>query len=372
MKLKTRTPLLQFDGTQKKVTESLSTALFVGDQLWVASDELTSVERLTTDDGLTFGNQKSFPLGEFINLPAVGTDFDQEVDVEGMDFDGLYLWIVGSHSPKRKKVDKVVEEDEQDEDEPVKSIKKLAKVEVEGNRFILARIPLVTSADGEQTLVRSTESRHVAAQLPGGVDGNALIEAIKRDNDGKGDPHLAKFLSIPGKDNGLDIEGLAVKAERIFLGLRGPVLRGWAVVIEVVVEDRADGQLSLKHIGPKGRPYRKHFLDLDGLGIRALHAEGSDLLVLAGPTMVLDGPTAIYRWRGALDSEEERIVRRTHLPLVLEIPFGQGTDHAEGMTVVPGEGVGPRQILVVYDSPSEGKREGEHGVRAEVFDLPDA
>jgi hypothetical protein len=42
------------------------------------------------------------------------------------------------------------------------------------------------------------------------------------------DPHLGFFVGamIPGKENGFDVEGLAFYQNRIFLGLRGPVLRG--------------------------------------------------------------------------------------------------------------------------------------------------
>ena len=40
---------------------------------------------------------------------------------------------------------------------------------------------------------------------------------------------------IPGKDNGIDCEGLAVAGDRVFIGLRGPVLRGWAMIIELQV-----------------------------------------------------------------------------------------------------------------------------------------
>lgn len=43
---------------------------------------------------------------------------------------------------------------------------------------------------------------------------------------GAADPHFAPYLAIPGKGNGFDIEGLAVDGQRLFLGLRGPVLLG--------------------------------------------------------------------------------------------------------------------------------------------------
>ena len=52
----------------------------------------------------------------------------------------------------------------------------------------------------------------------------------------------------------------------------------------------------------------------------------------------------------------------------LEIPYGSGVDHAEGIAIVSGTTKSP-QILVVYDSPSEHRREGLDGVRADVFEL---
>ena len=47
--------------------------------------------------------------------------------------------------------------------------------------------------------------------------------------------------------------------------------------------------LRLREIGSHGLPYRKHLLELGGLGIRDLCVDGDDLLILAGPTMDLDG-----------------------------------------------------------------------------------
>lgn len=40
--------------------------------------------------------------------------------------------------------------------------------------------------------------------------------------------------------------------------------------------------------------YKKYFLDLGGIGLRELRLHGSDLLVLAGPTMNLGGTIAVY------------------------------------------------------------------------------
>jgi L-seryl-tRNA(Ser) seleniumtransferase len=47
-------------------------------------------------------------------------------------------------------------------------------------------------------------------------------------------------VHIPGKDNGLDVEGLASVGDRLLVGLRGPVLRGWAIVLEIEPEQVAE------------------------------------------------------------------------------------------------------------------------------------
>lgn len=371
MELKTKNPLLKFDPAEKKLVKSLSAAVFVGEHLWLASDELNSrkensIERLSTTDGLTFENHKSFPLTRLLRLPAdADPKADQEIDMEGLDIHDSHLWLLGSHSLKRSKV----EADDKGEDADL--IAKLSEVKRKGNRFVLARIPLVTDG-GEPVLPPPPASGQAspAQQLSGTIESDDLIEAIRRARGGEGDEHLAKFLDIPGKDNGLDIEGLALAGEKVFLGLRGPVLRGWAVVLELSVATGDPARLTLNTPEGSDRPYRKHFLDLAGLGVRDLSRDGEDLLVLAAPTMNLDGPSAIFRWKGALNSAGDSLVRGERLRRVMEIPFGQGVDHAEGFTFIPGVGQ-PRQILVVYDSPAKNRLSGGAGtVTADVFDLP--
>jgi hypothetical protein len=122
--------------------------------------------------------------------------------------------------------------------------------------------------------------------------GNTLTRLLRED------PHLAPFVGLAGKENGFDVEGLAVAGDRLFLGLCGPVLRGWAVVLEL----RPDGdELALRRFdGRKRRRVRKHFPQLGVLGVRDLCLHGDDLLVLAGPTMDLDGPVRVLRWRDAV------------------------------------------------------------------------
>lgn len=370
MNLKTARPVLEFSQHVEDLTGGLSAAIFIGEDLWVACDELTSVERLSPSGGGGFASQRSFELHGPLTLPAFGQeDVDQEIDIEGMDFSGGYLWVVGSHSIKRKKVS--VEKDRDDPD--ADNIDKLRKTDEKGNRYLLARVPVVHDEEtGEAVLAEfSPDGTLKAAQLlPCTPTDNALTRAIlEKDTGDKPDRHLAPWVPLPGKDNGLDIEGLAVAGEKVFLGLRGPVLRGWAVVLELHLEEGGPKELKLKKIGPKGRAYRKHILDLGGLGVRDLCADGQDLLILAGPPMTHDGPVRVFRWKGAAAETAETVVWPDELggPL-LTIPHGAGEDRAEGIALVPG--ANPPSLLVVYDAPSAARKVGDRAVRADIFGLP--
>lgn len=366
--------LLEFDpelnafGQDKSLRDGLSVALQIGETLWVANDETISLERLSlVTEGKTglyrFGrHHQQFSLHDYLRLPVPpddGADL-KEVDVEGLDYHDGYLWLVGSHSLKRTKPKL--------KDGAKQALKQLAEVRPDGNRYLLARIPL-EERDGTYSLAKQTMrdgKERTAAQLHGNHKGNDLTKALREDE------HLGAFIGIPGKDNGFDIEGLAVAGDRLFLGLRGPVLRGWAVILEVELkkDTKRPSYLRLKPIGPNNRLYRKHFLHLGGLGIRDLCVQGADLLILAGPTMDLDGPVTIFRWPNGTDPKGECGVPASELERVMDVPYGQGVDHAEGMTLFSPDGGTARSLLVVYDAASKHRQSGKSTVAADVFPLP--
>jgi hypothetical protein len=114
-----------------------------------------------------------------------------------------------------------------------------------------------------------------------------------------------------------------------------------------------------------GTRYRKHFLNLGGLGVRDLCPDGDDLLVLAGPSMALSGPVRVYRWHGAVAGRTGLVVRGDDITLETDLPHGDGVDHAEGIALLePGDGAEAR-LLVVYDSPSPARRPTPHSVLAD-------
>ena len=338
----------------KVIRAGLSACDMIGSCLWLGCDETTTVERLITRDGVRFAEHRAFSLGRIFPLPAGD---DEEIDIEGLAHDGGYLWITGSHSLKRKKP-------KRHEKDPEEALRRLSSVEADPNRYFLARVPLVPTEDGVYDLARSGIAGATAACVPMASGTNALAKALAED------PLLGRFVHIPCKENGLDIEGIAARDDRVFLGLRGPVLRGWATIIELQVRTEDPGILALNAIGPRGQPYRAHFLDLDGLGIRDLTLDGEDLVILAGPTMDLDGPTRIYRWTGALETGTSEVVTHDRLEHLLDVPYGDGVDHAEGLTLIEPDGAA-RRLLVVYDSPAAARlHEGGSAIDADVFVLP--
>ncbi|PSB01223.1 DUF3616 domain-containing protein [Merismopedia glauca] len=321
--------------------------------LWLGSDETSTIERLSLIDNRTFGNHHTFKISDFINLPEPD---DQEIDIEGLDYDETehYLWLVGSHSWKRKKP--------KDDKNEAKNLERLATLTTERNRYILARIPLVNGELFQEYKFEDVNLKSIhAAKLALTKTENVLIESLKSD------PHLKIFVSskVPGKDNGFDIEGIAVKQGKIFLGLRGPVIRGWAIILEIELEETTTDTLNLKSIGEEDSLYKKHFVYLNGLGIRDLCFEGEDLLILAGATMDLDAKVKVFRLSNAVNLPDNIL----HKPEVItDLPHGEGEDKPEGVTLFQALS-GEPSLLVVYDSPNSARLQGESNVLADVFKL---
>jgi hypothetical protein len=164
---------------------NLSAVRSDGPVLWVAGDETATVERLVADDPrdpAEFRDQTTYRLADFVDLP--GTDGAEEADIEGLARHGDFLWAVGSHSLRRRRI-KARHTGE-------KALSRLARVTGQANRQVLVRIP-VTEVDGLPTLVRELEVagvRHRAAVF--GAHGTDLRDLLADDE------HLAPFLPIPG------------------------------------------------------------------------------------------------------------------------------------------------------------------------------
>jgi len=340
------------------VKSNLSGAAFTGDWLWVAGDEACGLDRLRRLDcvgreTLRFGEPRDFPLADLLDLPGAA---DEEADLEGMAVAEGYLWVVGSHGLKRKNA--------KPERNHADNARRLAKLSLDGNRRLLACLPIEPDADGAPCLVRQAKDGRRALRLKGDAQANLLTRALADD------PHFGPYLAIPGKDNGFDIEGLAVFGRRLLLGLRGPVLRGWSALIEIEVEARGDA-LRLVPLDGGGALIRKHFLQLDGLGVRDLHFSGDDLYLLAGPTMVLNGEIRVFKWPAAkpvLAANQEPVRFEVALSESVVLPHGRGSNRAEAICDLPADLAGRKPSwLVLYDAPGADRREGEHTVFGDLL-----
>jgi hypothetical protein len=341
------------DAAEAIEAKDLSAACRAGPLLWLAGDEQSQVLRLTASaDGNSYSGAHLFRLGDFVDLPEGRNreGEDAEVDVEGIDILDDYLWLVGSHSQTRGKV--------RPDDDTEKAVKKLSTVKPHPNRNMILRLPLEGDEDHRHPV---PSSKADGAATRSAECYTNLLDALSSDQ------HLQAFLPVPGKDNGLDVEGLLALPDSLLLGLRGPVLRGWAVILEVSPSTSAEG-------GDRDS-YQKFFLDLGGLGVRDL-CRVDDVLILAGPTMSLDSPVRLYRWREAVTTRDTAVVRGEQIARVDLLrdkdaedaeDAEDGHDHAEGITTLPGSD--PAEVLVVYDTPSKTRSSDDGDMLAVVFAL---
>lgn len=327
----------------------LSAAARHGRTMFLGSDEGVRLERLIGDGDGRWAEHRRFPLDAILDLDASG-----EADIEGLAEENGWLWVLGSHARTRPKIGK------QGDDRI--DLTRFAALKNTRPRCLLARVPLAPDPDRDgavRPVQRDGDRR--AGMLRQTKYGNRLSRMLQES------PLLRPFTRIAAKEGGVDLEGIAVAGNRIAIGMRGPVIQTYAVLLEVEVVPTRTGRLKI--LGPM----HVRLLELDGLGIRDLKRDGADLLILAGPTTGLDGPCAVYRWKDWLGDppQHEQVVRRHRPERIIDLPFGRGDDHPEGLVLLDLP-EGGRDLLVICDSPAAGRIDrATNGVRCDRFRLPD-
>ncbi|MEM7496650.1 MAG: DUF3616 domain-containing protein [Pseudomonadota bacterium] len=323
------------DHVNDPTERDISAAARAGETLFLSCDETAGIECLRPVGAGRWGAHRHVNLGDFFALPDGPGG---EMDIEGLETvetaEGTWLWIVGSHALKRRKP-------KRDEHTASDALRRMGKLKRDPNRYFLGRVPLVRSSDGGLMPAAADGSRR-AASLPLDADESVLVEMLA------GDPLLAPFMELPSKENGFDIEGIAATAERVWLGLRGPVIRGHAVVVELALRPGDDAILRFGEPAP-GQGYALHLLPAHGLGLRDLRRSGEDILCLTGPTLDAAGPAHVLRWKGALGTQGSGVVAEEALEELIAFPMQADGDKAEGLARWP-EG-GTDAWLVVHDDP---------------------
>lgn len=209
-------------GRKRKLLPNLSAVARAGKYLWTASDETRSIECLQPD-GNGYRLRKQYKLDDwFPELP--GLDEGDEGDIEALEVLDGRLWICGSHSLTRRAHQK----QRSDRVDPT--------IHDRPSRCLLGSVRLSTSGD---------EIEGDAVAIP--FEGDAGLREILLSN-----TYLKPFAALPSKENGLDIEGMAIHDGSLYLGLRGPVVDNIAIIVEIALHEALGGEISDFRLHLKG------------------------------------------------------------------------------------------------------------------------
>ncbi|MDJ0806050.1 MAG: DUF3616 domain-containing protein [Gammaproteobacteria bacterium] len=277
--------------------QDLSGLVIVDDFLLVGSDEGHAIQLLVRQQENVWRIQSSIRL----------SDARDETDLEALCFAQDYLYAVGSHS-RRRRVCKL-------DYKAKKNLKRLTKVDRQKSRERLYRIPF--------------DRQHGTFGTPKSISLMKLLRA---------DPVMRRFVKIPSKENGVDIEGLAIANGCLYLGFRGPVLRSNLVPV-----------WSLEFESP--HKYQQLFVDLKGQGIRDMVTINAGFLILSGPVNDMPGVFQLWYWDG---QDQLPAIDREYQPAKClgEIDAVDGAK-AEGLAIMS-QGMNSVDLLVMYDSIAKG------------------
>lgn len=244
----------------------------------------------------------------------------EEMDLEGIAVDGQTVFVLGSHSARRKKVD--------------------AK-----KAYVKNRTALMSPSEAQPARDVLLRFELNAAGQAGPIERTSLRGFLNATEP------FQSFSTVASKENGIDAEGLAVLDHKLYVGFRGPVLRGNFTPI-----------LRCRFGSPIGEP-EVLFVNLGGRGVRDLARVEGGLLILAGP--VGDGPGSyqLYLWDGrdgvpGNGAPTSAISPGLRLIGDLPIPHSDAGDDEipakpEGVTLIK-ETSHHWEILVVFDGLKDG------------------
>ncbi|WP_081494833.1 DUF3616 domain-containing protein [Bradyrhizobium liaoningense] len=262
----------------------------------VIDDERQEAQFVTIEDGeLKAG--KSIPLitDSFGDKPL---DFDGE----GVTFADGFYYVIGSHGHPRDRKRKL----------------KSSRDDAEINARIAASSRIIRFRDGAAEAVTPTAR---------------LRQAIAAD------PTLRRFLDRRLENNGVTIEGIAIRQGRLLAGFRGPTLDdGCAAILSVSLaalfgNGNLDAVLHRLRLG-------------DGQGVRDLAVYENGILVLSGPTDDGPGSYAVYWW----DGESPNVRQLKELSSAISDP-----EHKPEAILPLDKGKSGIRLLVLSDGAKEGR-----------------
>jgi hypothetical protein len=278
---------------------------------------------LVIDDNLQSAQLVTVKNGEIVAGKPVRLIDDQhegkalELDGEGIAYANGFFYVIGSHGHPRDKGKKL---------DPVTDAAKIKARIAASSQVIRLRVDPVrghpVTAAGAITNV---------PEIARTVKLKAIIAA---------EPVLAPFVDRRLEDNGVTIEGIAVRGGRLFAGFRGPVVNGDRAVILSV---------SLAALfGAEAPETKLHLLSLGrGGGVRDLATFADGLLILAGPVADTGGGrSSVYWWDGVTDTP--KLLR--DLP-----PYTEDGNELKPEAILPlNQTPAGLRVLIMFDGAKEG------------------
>ena len=264
----------------------------------VIDDNMQEAQFVTVKDG-------EIMAGDMISLIYNSFEGEQlELDGEGVAYADGFFYVIGSHGHPRDSKRRL----DPDKDS--------------------ARIAAQIAANSQIVRFRSD-----GARATGPIERTGKLRALIARQ-----PDLRSYLDQRLENNGLTIEGIAIRRGRILVGFRGPQLKGGRAAVLSVAVNGVFGKAA-----PASRLYR---LPLGkGASVRDLAAFGDGILVLAGPIASDPGPFGIYSWDG--ESDNVRLLKD-----LADVVGKNGKWKAEALLPLDEDASGLR-ILVLFDGQKE-------------------
>ncbi len=303
------------DGDREKASDVSGIACAPGDLprvCLVVDDETQGAQVVILQQDLLIA-------GDFI--PLIEDAFDGkplELDAEGVATADGFFYVIGSQGRARDEGDAAKEKRNEAQATATRKLFriKLSPDDVNLSTGALKQQPAITPSTALATLLQN-------------------------------DPTIAPFFDQPLDENGLTVEGVAVRGADLYAGLRGPVLAdGSAVIARVPLAALFDG-------APGAVTLFKLALGADSQGaargIRDLTVSGDGFFLIAGPEIdppkkhkIAPGDYAIYSWNEG--GAEKR----------LDLPVFSRRDKPEALAIL-GADADVAHALLLFDGAKEGE-----------------
>lgn len=311
---------LQLQGSVKflgeiKANKDVSAIGRVGAFIVIGADEATGPDKnLNIIQVLSKQGDDQYVVSHDIVVMEAKDEEDKELDIEGIAVEGNSIYVVGSHSSKRNRVRKKKNSYEQNRETFL-----VGNIADEVNRNWLYRITVDEQA--------KTTERSMRISL------NDII--LNQDV-------LKVFSQLPSKENGIDIEGISVVDEWIYIGFRGPVFRGnYVPVLKFKFDDPVNTASLL-------------FVNLGGGGIRDMTKFNEGFLIISGPVGDGSGSYRVHYWNGQdMIPGKDREKTKDYLSELGEIDTPK-KGKAEGILVLDPDDDCSSRFMIVYDGVLNG------------------